>query len=316
MSRTRFLLFGNFQARLAGECSPEFITGKTVELFCYVLLHRHAPVLRERLAALLWNDLQSRRHLRQTLWTLRKRLHTECVGPELLVIENEFVRLNPQADFWLDVAVFEEAYHTVENISGKALTTQQAQSLQQATELYRGELLEGWDQDWCLCERERLQDMYVTMLLKLMSWCDAQKQYEQGVQYGEMVLRYDPAHERTHRALMLLRYQAGDRTGALRQYDRCVAALADDLNVTPARRTLTLYEKIRADHVGTPSGLPPLPSLTGTPISQLHELQNKFSHLLTALTQVEQELRHEIHLLAAQQQTECQLGQEKTGPQS
>ena len=302
MSRMRFRLFGNFQVRIAGELSPDFITGKTVELFCYVLLHRQAPIVREHLAALLWDDLQSRRHLRQTLCTLRKKLHAEPEFPELLVIENDFVRLNPQADFWLDIAAFEEAFKSVEGISGKALTAQQAQMLQLATDLYRGDLLKGWYQDWCLYERERLQDMYVAMLLKLMSWCETQKQYEQGMHYGDMVLRYDHAHERTHRALMLLRYLDGDRTGALRQYERCVAALASDLRVAPSNRTNALCEKIRADRVGSP---PPtqLQSPATVTIAHLHELQNEFSQLLSGMTQIEQELRRDINLLEAQQKT-------------
>ncbi|MGH9768785.1 MAG: bacterial transcriptional activator domain-containing protein, partial [Blastocatellia bacterium] len=41
----------------------------------------------------------------------------------------------------------------------------------------------------------------------------------------------DPACERTHQQMMRLKHLAGDRTGAMRQYDRCVKALCQELGV-------------------------------------------------------------------------------------
>lgn len=215
MPTLKIRMFGIFRIRHAEYALHDITSDKTIELLRYVLLHRHAPIMCERLADLLWDDLQSRRHLRQTLCTLRKKLHTESESPELLLIENDSVRLNPQAEFWLDVAEFEQAYQSVAGIPGKSLTTEQAQSLQQATSLYRGDLLEGWYKDWCLSERERLRDIYVTMLSRLMHWCAGQKQYEQGVHYGELVLHCDHAHEPTHRALMRLALSGRQPHGSL-----------------------------------------------------------------------------------------------------
>lgn len=301
MSMLIIRMFGRLRILPAEYVLHDVIAGKAVELLCYVLLHRQAPIVRECLADLLWDDLQSRRHLRQTLCLLRKKLHTESESPELLLIENDSVRLNPQADFWFDVAEFEQAYQSVAGIPGKSLTTEQAQSLHKATDLYRGDLLEGWYQDWCLSERERLRDMYVTMLSRLMHWCGAQKQYEQGVNYGESILRFDRAHERTHRAVMMLRYQAGDRTGALRQYDRCVAALADELDVAPSRRTIALCEQIRADHFVNPLPVSvPLPSTHPPAITHLHEKLDEVTQLLATLTKLAQEMRRELDQLEAQ----------------
>src|SRR5262249_5039304 len=65
--------------------------------------------------------------------------------------------------------------------------------------------------------------------------------------YGDRILRYDRARECTHERLMRLRHLAGDRAGALRQYERCAFALEEELGVRPAERTVDLYERIRAD---------------------------------------------------------------------
>jgi two-component SAPR family response regulator len=127
---------------------------------------------------------------------------------------------------WLDVEVFERAFMLVQRQRGADSTRAHVESLQEAVQLYRGDLLEGWYQDWCLYERERLQNMYLVMLDKLMCHCEAMREFELGLFYGSQILRYDRAHERTHRQLMSLQYLSGDRTAALRQFERCVAALA------------------------------------------------------------------------------------------
>jgi hypothetical protein len=50
-------------------------------------------------------------------------------------------------------------------------------------------------------------------------------------------------------------YQAGDRAAALRQYERCVTALAEELDVKPSKRTVAVYECIRADELPATSQL-------------------------------------------------------------
>src|ERR1700675_5041594 len=91
--------------------------------------------------------------------------------------------------------------------------------------------------------------MSLAMRSKLMSYCESHDQYENGLQHGARILACDRAREHTHWRLMRLQYLAGNRTGALRQYERCVAALREELGVKPAKRTTELYEQIRDDSV-------------------------------------------------------------------
>jgi len=89
--------------------------------------------------------------------------------------------------------------------------------------------------------------MFLMMLDKLMGYCEVNHEYETGILYGSRILSYDRAREHTHKQLMRLQYLAGNRTGALRQYERCTIALDEELGVKPARSTVILYEQIRAD---------------------------------------------------------------------
>ncbi|MCC7164255.1 MAG: hypothetical protein IT331_17300 [Anaerolineae bacterium] len=258
MSMLRVSLFGKFRAVYQSEPVSGFETRKVQELFAYFLLNRDHPHPRETVASALWGEYstaQSKKHLRQTLWHVNAALEGAAngTGRSFLQVEPEWISLHSTFGLWLDVAVFEAAYERARNVAGDALTPEVVIGLQEAVELYRGDLLEGWYQDWCIYERERLQNLYLTMLDKLMLYCEASGAYELGFTYGSRILKYDRARERTHRRLMRLLYLAGDRTGALRQYDRCVATLAEELNVKPARQTTELYEQIRSDN--GPKGL-------------------------------------------------------------
>jgi DNA-binding SARP family transcriptional activator len=199
----------------------------------------------------LWGETstaQSRKYLRKTLWQLLTALDQSTSSAEsLLAVESHWIRLNSHPQLWVDVAEFESAFKRVQGIPGQQLDDEDAALLQAGVDLYSGSLLEGWYQDWCLLERERLQDMYLLMLDKLMGYCEARRLDEMGVIYGAKILQLDHARECTYRQLIRLYYLAGDRSAALRQYARCKAALKEDLGVEPDRETRALYERVRAD---------------------------------------------------------------------
>ena len=255
MSGLDVRMFGRFSVR----CGDRVVSGirprKVGELFAYLLLHRDRPHHREILADVLWDNsasAQSRKCLRQALWRLQSVLgsQTDPLTARVLLVEHDWIQLNPDADVWSDVAEFEDAFELVHGVAGHRLDAPRARTVDNAVHLYQGDLLEGWYQDWCVYERERLQQVCLVMLDKLMEYCEARHDYESGLMYGSLVLRHEPARERTHRRLMRVHYLSGDRTSALRQYDRCVVALEQELGVKAAGRTTALYERIREDQVG------------------------------------------------------------------
>jgi DNA-binding SARP family transcriptional activator len=250
-------LLGRFSVEWCERSLGGLDAAKVQELFSYLLVHRGRAHARTLLASLLWAECpqpQAQKYLRQGVWQLQTALGRteESNARPLLVIEPEWIHVNRDVDLTFDVAVLESAFQAAHGIAGETLPTTSAVVLRQAIAVYRGDLLEGWHQDWCLCDRERLQTMYLSMLNKLMAYSEAHHEYEAGVSYGDTVLRYDRAHERTHQRLMRIHYLAGDRTAALRQFRQCAAALHEELGVKPSRHTLRLHEQIRSDDLDTP----------------------------------------------------------------
>jgi hypothetical protein len=156
-------------------------------------------------------------------------------------------------------------------------------------QLYSGDLMEGSYFEWCLQERDRLRSCCRAMLMKLTVYCQERRDFRRGVAYAERLLRLEPADERAHQELMRL-HANGDRTAALRQFQRCKAALREELGVEPSRQTASLYQHLRADD-GEPDARMPLPPAVGNPpdVSRLEQL-------LAFIGSVHEEVRNEIRL--------------------
>jgi DNA-binding SARP family transcriptional activator len=313
MIRLRIRLFGQISVQRGGESVPA-LSSKALELLCYLLLHRDRGHTREALAGLFWPDAPdslSKKYLRQAIWRLHSTLSRKAdqESEELFIVRPGWIRVNPEASWWLDVATFEQAYDTYRDIPGKELTDQQAQDIRSAAILYRGDLIEAWYQDWCIYERDRLQLIYLTMLEQLMSYFEACGRYANGIGYGHCILRHDPARESTYRQLMRLYYQSGDRTTALRHYERCAAAMAKHFNLQPSRETTALYHQIRGDRLERPARLT---AITTRPDGEIGNdlilgLQARLDHIQASLTalqrQVQQELAPVSQLLTGRQET-------------
>lgn len=292
-------LFGNFQVQRDDQDLNGWNARKVQELFAYLLLYRERPHTRLVLAELLWPETtpeQSMKYFRQALWQLQTSL-----GCNVLEVNAESVYLKPGADLWLDVMEFERACAHVQGITGEELDEQRAHKLQAALKLYRSDLLEGWYHDWCLFERERLQRLYLAMLEKRMAYCEAHAEFEAGLDCGTCALRYDVAHERIHRRLMRLYYMSGDRTAALRQYERCVTLLREELDVDPSERTVALYEQIRSGRLSSPGQIVTRDhehSTAGTPLT-LDQALVHLKQLKTSFNKTEQQLQEAIQSIEA-----------------
>jgi DNA-binding SARP family transcriptional activator len=300
MNRLYVFLLGKFGARQDEQVISGLDLRKVQELFCYLICHRAQPASREKLAGLLWENTaaaQSRANFRRTLWQLQHALN-EHQNPErqdqpALLVKPEWIQINPQANLWVDVEVFEATFAQVRGQSGEHLNSQSAQQISDAIQLYRGDFLDGIYLDWCLYERERLQQIYLVLLSKLTAYCEATRQYERGLECAAAMLRHDRAHEQAHRQIMRLYTLQGDRTAALRQYERCALALDEELGVRPVELTTELYEHIKLNESsgnlaldpGKPHGNEPAPN------NDLPNVLNQLKQLQRALY----EIQHQVH---------------------
>jgi DNA-binding SARP family transcriptional activator len=251
------------------------------------------------LSEVLWADQPvtiSKKNLRQTLWHLQSTFKEFKNSSRLeLLIEDGWIHIHLPTDFWLDTAEFEQVFNRVNHKQAGELGREDFDAMQYAVNLYRGDLLEGWYQDWCIFERERFQMMNLMLLDKLVQYCETHRQYDAGLSYGWQMLSHDHAYERAHRQLMRLYVMSGDRTQALHQYQRCAEALRAELGVEPSARTQRLYEQIQADtFVPTSFASEKITSKSDETIQAFENALNRLEQFSLTLGRMEAEVQQEM----------------------
>lgn len=239
MERLTLTLFGGFQARNPGGETLSISSKKAQALLAYLAMRPGQSHPRDKVASLLWpetNEDQSRHSLRQTLVVLRKAFPPEYT--KSLLFDGDDLSVHPSF-IDVDVAAFERhvAKGTVE-------------ALNEATSLYRGELLEGLIlreepfEEWLLAERERLWELALEALAKLLRHHMRSEDHQPAVQTAMRLLSLDPLQEAVHRTLMRLYLELGRREAALKQYQTCAAALQRELGIEPQPETKELYQQM------------------------------------------------------------------------
>jgi DNA-binding SARP family transcriptional activator len=284
MAFLQVFMFRDFEIYFDGQQSKDIEGRKPKELLAFLLLNQERPHRRETLATLLWEESgeKAQRNMRQALWQLQRELEKHAAPDDLplLLVDAEWLQINPAAATWCDVLAFRLAYERVRGLEGNEITQIQADDLRTAIHLYRGGLLEGWYLDWCLVDREHLQNILLLMLDKLIDYCEMHQLYEEGINHGMRSLKVDNARERTHRRLMRHFAHIGDRSAALRQYHQCTLALEQEFGLSPSALTTQLYERIRKDE---PLTVSPMQLEDVTTPAQLVDLP-RLSQILTQIT--------------------------------
>jgi DNA-binding SARP family transcriptional activator len=226
-------LIGHMEAWTQARESVLPLGRKTRALFAIVALSAPRPVVRSRLAELLW----SRRHEEQARASLRQEIHRlldalQMVGTDILAVTRDNVALKPGV-VWVDVDQVMNA--TAADPSALSLLT--------------GKLLDEFDgidpafDIWLAAERERLQDRARTVAEALLR---RQVEPETTITVAQQLLGIDRAHEGAWRALMQAYAARGERGMAVQAYERCRAVLKDQLDATPSPETQRLLAAIRA----------------------------------------------------------------------
>ena len=267
----RLFVLGPFRLERAG-ATIHLPTHKAESLLAYLALYPQ-PHAREKLATLLWGDSPddlARRSLRTALSWLRKE-----IGDAVITADRDVVQLHAAGHIWVDAVEFQTQ-------AARFLDGDSSDSPAIDFDLYRGELLADFYDDWVLAERERLHALYLDALLRMIQHLRVHSEYARAIEIAHKVLAVDAANEHAHQQLMFCHWSLGDRNAALKQFDECKRALHDELGVEPAPDTVALYERIKQARVAAPSlatantNLPiPLTSFIG----RHHEIET-VKHLL------------------------------------
>jgi len=208
---------------------------KTLPLLAYILLHRKQTLERQTVSFALWPDnseTDARANLRRHIHQLGRVLPP--AERPWLIGDAHTVGWNPDSDFWLDVAEFERLAAAPDQ-------------LEAAAACYTGDLLETIYDDWVFFERERLLNQFHDLLTRLTFHHRAQRDFPKAIGFARQLLHRDPFREDALRQLISIRYEAGDRAGAIQEFKTFERKLRDEMGVPPMPETLSLHELVTRD---------------------------------------------------------------------
>lgn len=257
MTLLRIEFFGDFRLFRGNMPLPGFPTLSAKSLFSYLVMHRNRLHDRDVLAGTFWGDrpqTEARKSLRTNLWRVRQAIADDsATGQHALLVSDRQIGFNADAEYSLDVEQFERHLALAAPLATATARDESHAHLEHAVALYRGNLLEGVYDEWCVREQARLHALFLHALETLMFGAAARGELRAGLAHGERLLTHDVLRETTHREVMRLHYRVGDRAAAVRQYRQCVRVLDEELGVPPMQETTALYQAIVEDRALAPA---------------------------------------------------------------
>ncbi len=246
----RIYLLGEFKLLRGNEEIPieKWKSKKALMLFKYLASRRHHGYIpKDLLMELLWPDQSpdmTNSRLNDALSALRKVLEPGLIRGKpssYLLREGHSYKLDLGEDGMVDAALFEQTLQAAEN----EISADQALSIyQEAEALYRGDFLEEDPYtEWCLAERDRLKDIYLRLLTKIMEAFEQKSDYPKAAAYGEKFLQIDPYAEEIYQHLMRQYARMGNRSMIKRTFEKCKKMLTQDLDVPLSPKTNALYRE-------------------------------------------------------------------------
>jgi predicted ATPase/DNA-binding SARP family transcriptional activator len=214
---------------------------KVWPLLAYLALRLGSMVDRGEIAAAFWPDVPdatARSNLRRHVAYLANALDPSGRAA-WLVRSPKTLGLNVRAAIWTDVRAFLDA-------------ASDECRLRDAVTYYDGDLLIDLDEPWVSGDRERLRGRYIQVLGLLVAEERRKNDIPAALRYAGDAFRADPFREDIVRLVMRLRFESGDRAGAMHEFDRFRMLLRDELMVEPAPETVALAETLRTNAPGAP----------------------------------------------------------------
>jgi DNA-binding SARP family transcriptional activator len=207
-----------------------------------LLVMQRDPVARASVAPLLWPDALDS----EALANLRRHLHV-------------LVKALPKSDRpWIltDSRTIGWNHDTAARIDVVEFQKLLAQGRDdEAVALYSGDLLSSSFDEAIVEAREQLRGNYLKSLERLMTGARAEGDLDAALRYAQLLLSADEWREDAVRAVMAIRYEKGDRSGAVATYERFADALHRELRVAPMSDTTALRDAILAGEPLTDLGM-------------------------------------------------------------
>ncbi|MHB8595588.1 MAG: BTAD domain-containing putative transcriptional regulator [Ktedonobacteraceae bacterium] len=243
-SRLKIQAFGEPAVFLDERAVTRWRMARSMELFFY-LLDCDRPMRKEQIITALWPEVdeQINQTFHSTIHYLRKALIDSCI-----VSHSGHYRLDLSVlsdnEIQYDVALFKEEYSQAKQCLASEDDAAAKKALLTMVQLYQGDYVQPFYSDWCTFRRDELRTIYLESRNHLANIAWRQEEFDESAVNWQHMLAIDNCLEEAHYGLMKYYARTGKRGSALRQYQRCVETLQQELSARPGQAIQNLYQRL------------------------------------------------------------------------
>lgn len=233
--------FGNAAVRVNGkELTPSDWQTQSVRELFFFFLSQSRPLTKEQVAGQFWPELDDpakvRLRFKNEMYRLRR-----AVGNDVIRFDNQQYSFNRNLNYEYDVEAFES--HIARAKSARD-HEEKISFYRKAMALMTGPYLDDIYYDWVIADRERLDQMYLSLLDALADLYQKLARLSEALSVCQRAIEYQSIHEPAYRMSMQIHHRLGNRSAVIAAYEACKAALKKSLSLQPSQETEDLYRKL------------------------------------------------------------------------
>jgi two-component SAPR family response regulator len=232
--------FGRAEVSVNGRLisMSEWQTKSVRDLFFYFLFMQEA-VTKEQVAEGLWSETDDPQAIKARFKNHIYRLR-RAAGRNMIVFEDEYYRFNRALDYEYDVEAFDS--HISRARKARDVNVR-IQHFQKAVDLVQGPYLAEVDAPWAAPERDRLGQMYFSVLEELAHLYLDANQLDRCLSTCQKALNQNRYIEVIYQFEMRAYAAIGDRSEIVRCYQACKTAL-EEIGLLPSEETELIYRDV------------------------------------------------------------------------
>lgn len=236
----RIELFGGLRIVHDSQIYDRFPSVRSAALIAYLACYPDHPHLREALIVLLWpdTDLDTGRVRLRTVLTEARRLLEPGQTPHGSILRADRASIRLQTD---QVAVdATDLRHCLLQAERGVFLDKRVSLLTRVVDLYCGELLPGFYDDWVLREREHYHHLFIKALRDLAQCYEQAGQLDLAIGVLRDLLRKNPLSDEANHELVRLLMKSGQIAAAHAQFQAQERLLRAEFGIEPLAATRAL----------------------------------------------------------------------------
>jgi DNA-binding SARP family transcriptional activator len=198
---------------------------------------------------LFWPDSgmsSARNCLNVTLHQVRSSFQEVAGDVPIIQFKDDCYCINQDIEITRDIDAFKSHWRHAKTFDNEKKHLQALPEYEMAAAMYKGDFMEDeLYERWIETERESLKESYLLILDRISYFYSTNGKPDVAVDLCYQILKKDDCREDIHRRLMKCFFRVGQPQRALKQFEKCVKALNDELEVKPTKKTYELYEMIK-----------------------------------------------------------------------